>query len=195
MGGSTSSKLTEILQTVVDVKQTGYLKIRDGEQEGCVAVENGVILHARAGAAMGLPALFQFVVWREAKIEFHERPMPAGIERDLAVYDPQLLLTGVAFKVDEQNLLHDAIPALDAVVKYVGGEGLASVEITPADRTLLVLVDGRRTVREIAERMGQSLTEVARHLGRFRMAGVVEVVSSRPGVPPKPVKPVMAAAG
>jgi len=181
-GGFTSSNLTEILKTVLEVKQTGYLKIRDGDLEGCVAIENGVILHARAGTATGLHALFQFVGWREAKLEFHERPMPADLVRDLAVYDPQVLLTGVAFKVDEQNLLHDAIPSIDAIVRYVGGEGLASVEITPADRNLLVLADGRRTVRDIAERINLNPTEVARHLGRFRMAGVVEVVRPKPAL-------------
>ena len=184
-----------MLKTVLEVKQTGYLKVRDGDLEGCVGIENGVILHARAGTSTGLPALFQFVGWREAKFEFHERPMPVELVRDLAVYDPQVLLTGVAFKVEEQNLLLGAIPSLDVVVRYVGGEGLASVEITPADRNLFVLVDGRRTVREIAERMNVNPTEVARNLGRFRMAGVVEVVPARAGSPAKPVKSALAATG
>ncbi|MEJ0000145.1 MAG: DUF4388 domain-containing protein [Verrucomicrobiota bacterium] len=173
------SNLTEILRKIVDVKQTGYLKITEGSQDGCIAVENGVILHARAGTATGLPALFAFVAWREAKFDFQERAMRPDIPRDLAVYDPQVLLTGVAFKVDEQNLLHDAIPPVDAVVRYVGGDGLASVEVSPADLKMLSLADGRRTVGEIAERSGSSPLETARQLARFRMAGVLAVVESR----------------
>jgi hypothetical protein len=192
-GGSPASHLTEVLKTVIEVRQTGYLKLRDAGQEGSVALENGVILTARAGTATGLHALFQFVGWRGAKIEFQERPMPADIARDLAVYDPQVLLSGVAFKVEEQNLLLEAIPGFDDVLKYVGGEGLASVEITPPDRNLLTLVDGRRSVREIADRMNQNPAEVARNLGRFRMAGVLEVIGARPLPAPKPAK--LAAAG
>jgi hypothetical protein len=174
-----SSKLTDILNTIVEVKQTGYLKIKDGDHEGCLAVENGVILSARAGTATGLHALFQFVGWRGAKFDFQERPLKPDAARDLAVYDPQVLLTGVAFKVDEQNLLLAAIPAIDDVVRYVGGDGLASVEVSSADLKMLSLADGRRTVREIGERSSLGPTETARQLARFRMAGVLEVVEPR----------------
>lgn len=186
-----TSNLTEILRSIVDAKQTGYLKMKEGAQEGCLAIEDGIILQARAGADTGLPALFQFVGWREARFDFHERPMPADLVRDLAVYDPQLLITGVAFKVDELTLLHEAIPSLDSVLCYVGGEGLASVEVTSADLGLLALADGRRTVREIAERGNLNPMETARNLARFRLAGVLELAA--PSAPP--AKPAMAAAG
>jgi len=183
-----TSTLTEILRIIVDAKQTGYLKMKEGGQEGCLAVEKGVFLQARAGSDTGLPALFQFVGWREARFDFHERPMPADLSRDLAVYDPEVLITGVAFKVDELALLYEAIPSLDSVLCYVGGEGLASVEVTSADLGLLALADGRRTVREIAERLIMSPMEVARNLARFRLAGVVELAAP-------PASPAMAAAG
>ena len=179
----------------MDAKQTGYLKLREGEEAGCMAIENGVILHARAGTDTGLHALFQFVGWREAQFEFHERPMPPDLVRDLAVYDPQLLITGVAFKVDEQNLLHDAIPGVEEVLCYVGGEGLASLEVTSSDLGLLILADGRRTVREIAERANLSPQEVARSLARFRLAGVLELVTPPPAVTAKLAKSALAAAG
>jgi hypothetical protein len=192
-GTFATSNLTEIMRTIVDAKQTGYLKMKEGEQDGCLAVENGIILNARTGSDTGLHALFQFVGWREAQFEFHERPMPADLARDLAVYDPQLLITGVAFKVDEQNLLHEAIPALDSVPRYVGGEALASVEVTSADLGLLVLADGRRTVREMAERANLSPVEVARNLARFRLAGVLELAP--PTSPAKAAKSALAAAG
>ena len=174
-GTFATSNLTEILRIIVKGKQTGYLKFKEGEQEGWLAVENGVILHARAGADTGLHALFQFVGWRVARYDFHERPIPADLSRDLAVYDPEVLITGVAFKVDELNLLCEAIPALDSILSYVGGEGLASVEATSADLVLLDLADGHRTVREIAERVNLNPVEVARNLARFRLAGVLEM--------------------
>jgi hypothetical protein len=189
-----SSKLIEILRRSVEVKQTGFLKIKEGDQEGCIALENGIILHARAGNDTGLHALFQFVGWREAKFEFQERAIRPDLTRDLAVYDPQVLITGVAFKVDEQTLLHEAIPSLDSVLCYVGSEGLASIEVTSADLGLLAQADGHRTVREIAERLNSSPMEVARQLARFRLAGVLEV--AEPPVPPaKPAKSTLAAAG
>jgi Domain of unknown function (DUF4388) len=192
-GTSATSTLTEALRKIVDSKQTGYLKLKDTDQEGCIAVENGIILHARAGTATGLHALFQFVGWREVRFDFQERAMPADLVRDLAVYDPQVLITGVAFKVDELALLHEAIPSLDSVLHYVGSERLGSIEVTSADLGLLALADGRRSVREIAQLMKGSPMEVARNLARFRLAGVLELVPPAP--PAKPAKSAMAAAG
>jgi hypothetical protein len=193
-GTFSTSNLTEILRIIVNAKQTGYLKMAEGGQEGCLAVENGIILHARAGSDTGLHALFQFVGWREARFDFHQRPMPADLSRDLAVYDPQVLITGVAFKVDEQTLLHEAIPSLDSVLSYVDGEGLASTEVTPADLGLLILADGHRTVREIAERVNMNPVEVARNLARFRLAGVLKLIAP-PAQPAKSTKSAMVAAG
>jgi hypothetical protein len=99
----------------------------------------------------------------------------------------------VAFKVDEQALLHEAIPSLDAILCYMGGEGLASVEVTSADLGLLILADGQRTVREIAERVNLNPMEVARNLARFRLAGVLELVTP-PASPVKSAKSALAAA-
>ncbi len=189
-GTFASSNLNEILRVIVNAKQTGYLKVKEIQEEGCLAVENGILLSARSGSRTGLPALFQFVAWRAAQYEFVERALPADVPRDLAVYDPEVLITGVAFKVDELALLHEALPSLDAVLYYLGGEGLASVETTSADLGLLALADGRRTVREMAEKMNLSPTEVARNLARFRLAGVLDIVP-----PMKPGKSAMAAAG
>ncbi len=110
---TTPFNLNEILRSLVDSGQTGYLKMKEGDQEGFIAVENGVILHAVAGAHTGLHALFQFVGWREAHYEFHERPIPANLTRDLVVYDSKLLLDGIAFKEEEQQLLHQSPGALE----------------------------------------------------------------------------------
>lgn len=156
--------------------QTGYLKIREGDQEGILALENGVIVNARIGNTMALDALFQFVGWRDAKFDFHARPLPIDLPRDLAAYEPQVLIEGVAFKEDELTLLHQATPPLDSMPHYTGDGLPGAVEATPTDLGLLSLADGHRTVYEIAEMVKQSPLEVARTMARFRLAGVLEVL-------------------
>src|SRR5882762_8361054 len=96
-----TSSLTEILRKLVKTKQTGYLKIKEGEQEGCVVIENGIIISARTASCVSLQALFQFVGWQSARFDFHERPLPNDLSRYLAVYDAQVLIEGVAFKEKE----------------------------------------------------------------------------------------------
>jgi len=175
-GTFNTSSLTEILRMLVNSNQTGYLRIKEGEREGFLSVENGVIVNARIGSTIALHALFQFVAWRTASFDFHERPLPPDQTRDLAVYDPEVLITGIAFKEEELALLQQAIPSFEAVLYYGGGSPLATVEATPADLGLLSLANGHRTVREIAEMVKLSPLEVARNLARFRLAGVLDEV-------------------
>jgi len=175
-GNIRTSSLAETLRLLVNGNQTGYLKIREGDSEGFLAVENGIIVNAKTGPMMALHALFQFVGWREATFDFHERPMPVELSRDLAVYEPQVLIEGVAFKEDELALLQEAMPPFDSIPHYTGAGSVGSAEATPADFGLLSLTDGHRTVREIADMVKLSPLEVARILARFRLAGVLEVV-------------------
>jgi len=100
---------------MVKDRQTGCLKFTEGEREGYIALENGIILNALAGPYTALHALFQFVQWRGAKIEFSEKAVPAGLARDLAVYDPQVLISGVAYKEEEMAYLNGAVPSVNPV--------------------------------------------------------------------------------
>jgi hypothetical protein len=105
--------LSEILRNLVDSGQTGYLKVKSGDLEGAIAVENGTILYAIAGTNTGLHALFQFVNWRDVQQEFFGRAMPANVARDLAVYDSKVLLEGIAFKEEEHHVLHQSCGGLE----------------------------------------------------------------------------------
>ncbi|MCE0496452.1 MAG: DUF4388 domain-containing protein [Methylacidiphilales bacterium] len=188
-GSLKTSNLSQVLQKLVDGRKTGYLRFKEGEKEGFIALENGIILNALTGPYTALHALFQFVQWRGARIDFCEELISSDFGRDLAVYDPPVLISGVAYKEEELAILQGAIPSLDAVPYYVGAEAIESIETTPADRGLLLLADGRHSVREIAEEVKLSPFEVARIMARFRLVGALELVN------PKPVKPLLAATG
>lgn len=173
------STLSEMLQAVLGTKQTGYLKIQEGEHEGFLAVENGTIVNAKTGSYIALQALFQLVGWKEAHFEFHERPIPEDLTRDLAVYEPQVLIQGIDKKTRELAALEEAIPSFDSVLRYVGGEAHGSIEATSTDLGLLNLANGHRSVREISEMVKLSPLEVARSLARFRAPGVLELLPAK----------------
>ncbi len=168
-----------MLRALIGNKQTGYLKMQEGDHEGFLAVENGTIVNARTGPYVALQALFQFVGWKKAHFEFDEHPIPADLSRDLAVYEPQVLIRGVDEKTRELAALEEAIPSFDSVLRYVGGEEHGAIEATPADLGLLSLADGHRSVGEIAEMVKLSPLEVARSLARFRVPGVLELLPEK----------------
>ena len=98
-GPFADTTLAEVLQMLIQAKKSGLLIIQSGEEEGTVALENGMILNAQAGIYGGIHALFQFVSWPEVHFQFREQSLEAHLSRDLAVYDPQVLITGVAGKI------------------------------------------------------------------------------------------------
>ena len=80
-------------------------------------------------------------------MNFTSGPSPADLTRDLAVYEPQVLIHGIDEKTRELAALEEAIPSFDSMLRYVGGEAHGAIEATPADLGLLNLANGHRSVR------------------------------------------------
>ncbi len=98
----------------MQAKQTGVLNLGEGNKQGVLAVENGMIVHAETASDTGMRALFQFVGWPGAHFAFTEQALAAGIPRDLAVYDPKVLIAGVAAKIDGPRAVTSAITSSPA---------------------------------------------------------------------------------
>lgn len=175
-GSFTTVSLAEVLRMLVNTKQTGALEISQGNHQGVLLLEKGRIVHGQAGGYSGMAALFQFIIWRAGEFKFVEGALRPDNPQSLTAIEPQVLIEGVERKIDELAALQQAIPSFDSIVYYIGGEGLESVEATPSDLGLLILADGSRSVRQIADQVKQPLLEVARSLAKFRLAGVLELV-------------------
>ena len=93
-----TSNLAEILRMLVQAKQTGTLTLHNDAQQGSVALENGMILSARTENESGMTALFHLVSWPDPHFEFKEQPLAAGVSRDLADYEAEVLLKGLEKK-------------------------------------------------------------------------------------------------
>ncbi|MEM1058505.1 MAG: DUF4388 domain-containing protein [Verrucomicrobiota bacterium] len=177
-GSFTTINLAEVMRMLSGTHQTGVLHLDLGTDHGTLSMESGQFLNAATGALTGAPALYQFILWREAEFRFDEEPIPPEANRELAQFDTQTLINGVAKKIDELAALQQAIPSLDSVLFYLGGESLGDVEATPSELGLLILADGKRTVSEIADKARLNPLEVARSLAKFRLAGALELVEN-----------------
>ena len=58
-----------------------------------------MIVNAKTGLQSGMHALSNPLAWPRAHFEFREKPLASDLSRDLAAYDPEVLITGVAAKV------------------------------------------------------------------------------------------------
>src|ERR1043165_6131650 len=176
-GNFSTINLAEVLRMLISTRQNGLLRISHRGEEGLLALERGVVVNAATATQQGLPALYQFIVWRDADFYFDEQNIPPNAARDLATYPAQVLIDGIARKIDELAALQQAVPTLDSVLYYTGGEALGDVEASPAELGLLILANGTKTVQQIAHKANLNPLEVAKSLAKFRLAGVLELVS------------------
>lgn len=185
--------LAEVLRLLTGTKQTGQLVLKQGPDDGAIAMDQGILVHAETGPDNGMPAIFQIILWRDARFEFVEAPLEAKKSRELAGFETKVIIDGIARKIDELAALEQAVPSLDSVLLYMGSEALGDLKATPSELALLIMADGQRTVQQIAELGGVSPTEVARAFARFREVGALELVSevvpANPEPPPLTVEP------
>lgn len=176
-GNFKTINLAEVLRMLTMTKQTGILRMTMGLEQGFMGLEHGLILNALTGNVGGPQALYQFILWRDADFIFKEQPIEASAPRELASYDPAILIDGVAKKIDELAALQQAVPSFDSVLYFLGSESLGSTPATPSELGLLLLADGKNTIEQIATKVQMNALEVARIMARFRLAGVVELVT------------------
>lgn len=176
-GNFKTVNLAEVLRMLTMTRQTGILRLTMGLEQGFLGLDQGLIVSAVTGNTVGPQALYQFILWREADFIFKEQPLDASVSRELASYDPTILIDGVAKKIDELAALQQAVPTLDSVLYFLGSESLGTTNATPSELGLLILADGKNTIEQIAVKAQMNPLEVARTMARFRLAGVVELVT------------------
>ncbi len=123
--------------------------------------------------------IYTLFTWTSGTFSFEAGERPEEGEATVRLNPEGLLLEG-ARRVDEWGVIAKKIPTLDAVFAAEGGEreddaddGLVEVE-----RTILPLLDGRRTARELVDATGLTEFEVSRVLYGLLSAGRIRRVST-----------------
>jgi Tfp pilus assembly protein PilZ len=80
MGGITgdiaSLSATEIVQMFGTTANRGTLTLRQGQREGIIGFEGGLLRYVRLGTTTGMKALLRLLGWTEGSFEFHARLDP-----------------------------------------------------------------------------------------------------------------------
>jgi hypothetical protein len=118
---------------------------------------------------------------------------------ELVDSDTRILVRVESLLQEDAAVLKTRTPVLDpAFVRAAGSEPPAQISISPEEWGVIASIDGRRTVGDIIDRLGQGDFPVMRSLRRLAAAGLVRVPgleeeSSPPGrdaLPPRPPRRV-----
>ena len=181
LGDLSQAKFFDILKPLLAGKKDGKLIIK-GKNEGSVYLEEGNIVHARAGSSSGEDAFDTIMGWRSGKCTFETETSPE--DRTILIPTEQLLLNW-SYRKQEWEKIRKVLPSSGVVFRI-------SLQNDPGDKNIkaehwnvLALANGMRTVGEIAESLGWDEFKVSRAVFQLLQAGLLEKAEGQKAAPPK----------
>ncbi len=120
--------------------------------------------------------IFDIMRWDEGDFDFEVLPEVLHEDIGLSVSVENIVMEG-SRRLDEWNRIKKKVPSTDMVFKMATapGEGTFEISLKPIEWNLLLLVDGTRSVRELAIDTRRTDFEVARIIYGLFSAGLLEV--------------------
>jgi hypothetical protein len=161
-----------------------------GVERGFIYLRNGQMVHARVGDTTGEEAVYALAIWSTGDFQFTpgEEPESVTIEKSNTS-----LLMEAARRLDEWKVLSRRIPGTEYIPCILPRTTAEPVTVSPPEWNLVIRLDGRRSVDEIARAMGVSAFEVSKVLYGLITAGLVEMRNRESARPSAPAAPVTAA--
>ncbi len=159
-----------LLQMFVSIVPTGTLTLQQGEHEGVIGFEAGMLCFTRLGAVSGRKALVRLLNWTEGRFEFHasfdsfeERESPVPV--DAALFDAVRLLDE-GNRIDRSQLPHEARPR----IAKANAEG---DELSKVEATVLELAGAGFTVQRIVDVIPEPDPEIYHALASLLDRGAI----------------------
>jgi len=171
----------DIIQLVSVSGKTGMFTLVRGAERGYIYLRNGQMVHARVGDLVGEEAIYALAIWSSGDFQFSpsEEPDSVTIEKSNTS-----LLMEAARRLDEWKVLSRKIPGVEFVPSFLRRDAPEPVTLSPLEWNLVVRIDGKKTVEEIARTMDSSSFETAKILYGLITAGLVEMRSRETAPPP-----------
>ncbi len=150
----------------------------DGRRLGEILIAEGYITDKVLEAFVSeqiQETIFDLMRWDEGDFDFEATPEIADEDIGLSVSIENVVMEG-SRRLDEWTRIRKKIPSMDVVFKMATapGEGTFEISLKPMEWNLLLLVDGTRSVAELAYATNRTDFEVARIIYGLFSAGLLE---------------------
>ncbi len=177
LSGSLQDKnFPEAFQLAMAYGKSGSLVLKDGEREGRVYLNDGNVVHATYGELEGEEAFFELSVWNEGQFSYVVgEPLPTSTIKTSGTS----LLMEATRRMDEWNLISSKIPNFDVVPHRVSTTASESIRLTKSDWKVLSRVDGKRSIRAVAEAIGLDHFDCGRTVFGLMTLGVLSLAPDK----------------
>lgn len=173
--------LGDIIQLLNNTKKTGLLKLEAGGdfsgEAGEIDFSAGKIIFAESNKGLlGKSAFLHFYEWYEGSFSFVEMPIEKS-KINIEESTESLLVEGSRV-IAEWTKISGVIKSLSLVVNLALAppEGVSEIKFSREEWKILRTVDGKKTIREIADELKLADFEVSRIIYGLIASGLVEKV-------------------
>jgi hypothetical protein len=173
----------DIIQLVSVSGKTGMFMLMRGPERGYIYLRNGRIVHAEIGGVSGEEAVYTLAIWATGDFQF-----TPGKESEATTIDKTntSLLMEAARRLDEWKVLARKIPGVDHIPVLKPRELGEPVTLSPPEWNLVIRIDGRRTVEELARASASNSFDTAKVLYGLVTSDLVDM---RPNNAPRAAAP------
>jgi hypothetical protein len=166
-------KVADVVRLFAASRKTGLLTVAGPGRQALVRFFRGSVVHAASGRLQGDDAVLDLFGWKEGQLTFvpEERVVPPNVTRSV----DDLILEGLRVG-DALHRRNTLVPSERVVFQMAEGpaDDAPAYPLTGAAWRLLLVLDGVRDVREVAEAARLPREEVVRLLFEMAEAGFLE---------------------
>ena len=180
-GSISELPVPDIIQLVSVSGKTGLFMLVRGGERGFIYLRNGRIVHAELGNLRGEEAVYALAIWSTGDFQF-----TPGKETESVTIDKTntSLLMEAARRLDEWKVLARKVPGVDYVPVLKPREMGEPVTLSPPEWNLVIRIDGRKTVEELARAMASNSFDTAKILYGLVTSDLVEMRPRDPAARP-----------
>ena len=188
-GNLAQLKLIDVLRLLHLTGRTGQLELTTEEGEfGEIYLVGGQIAHALYEESIGEEAVYGLFGWSEGTFRFHFDETTD--EMTVSLSTAQILEEATTYAAEWERIRR-LIPSSSAVYKLAARPN-SEIQLRAEDWAVLTLIDGERTVREIAEQSQLNELYSSKIICRLYELGLVEFLGLYAAEPPPPTDVVEA---
>ena len=174
-GSISELPVPDIIQLVSVSGKTGMFLLVRGSERGSIFLRNGRIVHAEIDGVTGEEAVYALAIWATGDFQF-----TPGKESESVTIDKTntSLLMEAARRLDEWKVLARKIPGVDYIPVLKPRDLGEPVTLSPPEWNLVIRIDGRKTVEELARATSSNSFDTAKVLYGLVTSDLVDM---RPG--------------
>jgi hypothetical protein len=165
--------LADVVRLFAASRKTGLLTVAGPGRQAMLRFHRGSIVHAAGGRLQGDDAVLDLFGWKEGQLTFvpEDRAVPPNVTRTVEELIAEGLRVG-----DSLHRRNTLVPSDRVVFQMAAGPAsdAPAFPLTAAAWRVLLVLDGVRDVRELAEASGAPREDVVRALFEMAEAGFLE---------------------